>query len=30
VRLQRVVSTMTRFNLLPRDNHFKITSMITG
>ena len=30
VRLQRVVSTMTRFNLLPKDNHFKITSMITG
>src|SRR5689334_9778912 len=29
-RLQRVVSAMTRFNLLPKDNHFKITSMITG
>src|SRR5690242_2277356 len=30
VRLQRVVSTMTRFDLLPKDNHFKIASMITG
>jgi NitT/TauT family transport system substrate-binding protein len=30
VRLQRVVSAMTRFNLLPKDNHFKISSMITG
>lgn len=30
VRLQRVVSAMTRFNLLPKDNNFKITSMITG
>ena len=26
----RVVSAMTRFNLLPKDNHFKIASMITG
>jgi len=30
VRLQRVVSAMTRFNLLPKDNNFKISSMITG
>jgi NitT/TauT family transport system substrate-binding protein len=30
VRLQRVVSAMTRFNLLPKDNRFKISSMITG
>ena len=30
VRLQRVVNAMTRFSLLPRDNNFKITRMITG
>ena len=30
VRLQRVVSAMTRFGLLPRDVRFKVTSMITG
>src|SRR5581483_10588962 len=30
VRLQRVVSAMTRFKLLPQDTRFKVTSMITG
>jgi NitT/TauT family transport system substrate-binding protein len=30
VRLQRVVSAMTRFKLLPRGTQFKVTSMITG
>jgi len=30
VRLQRVVSAMTRFGLLPKDTRFKVTSMITG
>lgn len=29
VRLQRVVSAMTRFGLLPKDTQFKVTSMIT-
>ena len=30
VRLQRVVSSMKRFNLLPRNTNFQITSMIAG
>jgi NitT/TauT family transport system substrate-binding protein len=30
VRLQRVVSAMTRFGLLPKDTRFKVTGMITG
>ena len=30
VRLQRVVSSMKRFGLLPRSTNFQITSMITG
>ena len=30
VRLQRVVSAMTRFGLLPRDTRFKVSSMVTG
>jgi NitT/TauT family transport system substrate-binding protein len=30
VRLQRVVSSMKRFGLLPRNTNFQITSMITG
>jgi hypothetical protein len=30
VRLQRVVSSMKRFGLLPKNTNFQITSMITG
>jgi ABC-type nitrate/sulfonate/bicarbonate transport system substrate-binding protein len=30
VRLQRVVSAMKRFNLLPKGTNFQVTSMITG
>ena len=30
VRLQRVVSSMMRFGLLPNNTNFQITSMITG
>jgi len=30
VRLQRVVSAMSRFGLLPKNMSFKITSMVTG
>jgi hypothetical protein len=30
VRLQRVVSSMMRFGLLPKNTNFQITSMITG
>jgi NitT/TauT family transport system substrate-binding protein len=30
VRLQRVVSAMARFGLLPRDTRFEVASMITG
>jgi NitT/TauT family transport system substrate-binding protein len=30
VRLQRVVSSMKRFGLLPRSTNFQVTSMITG
>jgi NitT/TauT family transport system substrate-binding protein len=30
VRLQRVVSSMKRFNLLPKSTNFQITSMIAG
>jgi NitT/TauT family transport system substrate-binding protein len=30
VRLQRVVSAMSRFGLLPENNSFTITSMVTG
>ena len=30
VRLQRVVSAMSRFGLLPRNTPFKVTSMIGG
>ena len=30
VRLQRVVSSMKRFGLLPRSTNFQVTSMIHG
>jgi hypothetical protein len=30
VRLQRVVSSMKRFGLLPRSTRFQVTSMIAG
>jgi NitT/TauT family transport system substrate-binding protein len=30
VRLQRVVSAMKRFSLLPKSTNFQVTSMITG
>jgi hypothetical protein len=30
VRLQRVVSPMKRFSLLPKSTNFQVTSMITG
>ena len=30
VRLQRVVSSMKRFSLLPKSTNFQVTSMITG
>ena len=30
VRLQRVVSSMKRFGLLPKSTNFQVTSMITG
>jgi ABC-type nitrate/sulfonate/bicarbonate transport system substrate-binding protein len=30
VRLQRVVSSMIRFGLLPKNTNFQVTSMITG
>jgi ABC-type phosphate/phosphonate transport system substrate-binding protein len=30
VRLQRVVSAMSRFGLLPKNTAFKISSMISG